>query len=229
MAYAPSAIQQLFAAVQARIPAARLGGIVGDQAHSFGYHLARNELPAGDYSVQLPPDRLGDAGAASALDVTLPPDLMIACTRRLVAAAKARDPRLSALREFCGTTDGTTTHNYDLASGYEGFNEWDASHLWHIHLSIYRLHAETTAILLPIADVLAGRPTPSAPTELGDNDMATLFYLEGDDGKPDQALHLLDTGSLVLLCKDNSSAAEAPKIGLRKADYDNLRARAVNK
>lgn len=59
--------------------------------------------------------------------------------------------------------------------------------------------------------------------------MATLFYLEGADGKPAQALHLLDTGSAVVVLRDNASADKAPKVNLRQKDYDALRARAVNK
>lgn len=166
MARAPQAIWNLWYAIEREIPKALLAGIVGDSQHGFGYHLARNELPPTDYSVTLPHDRKGKADAASALDVSLPPDLMIACTKRLVAAARAGDPRLRALREFCGTTDGRRTHPFDLSNGQDGpLDSWDSSHLTHIHLSFYREFADDTAALLPIAEVLAGA-TPDPLEEL---------------------------------------------------------------
>jgi len=157
-AVAPAAIYSLWNKVHAYIPSAELSGIVGDVAHSFGYHLARRDLPGNDYSVQLNLDQQGSSANASALDVSLSPDLMKLVTGRLINAAKKKDPRLRALREFCGTTDGYTTHNYDLSNGYEGFGEWDDSHLWHVHLSFYRAYADNAAALAPIADVMAGKP-----------------------------------------------------------------------
>jgi len=182
-AYAPAAIQQLFAAIQARIQVAQFGGIVGDQQHSFGYHLARNDLPATDYSVQLPADHLGDGAAASALDVTLGlgSPLMITCTSRLLNAARAGDPRLRALRSFCGTTDGQNTHPYDLSNHQDGpLNSWDKSHLWHIHLSIYREFSNNWAALAPIADVFCG-VQPAAPTSVitsaVEEEMYTLYQI----------------------------------------------------
>lgn len=166
-ARAPQAIWNLWYAIHRQIPESELGGIVGDVAHSFGYHLARRDLPASDYSVQLPKDKLGKSDCASALDVTLPPDLMQTCTRRLLDAAKAHDPRLHAVREFCGTLDGKQTFPWQLTptDGGEGVGTWDDSHLWHIHISILREYADDQAALLPIADVFAGTPLVIDPTD----------------------------------------------------------------
>lgn len=156
-ARAPNSILRLWGDIHAAIPRAQLGGIVGDVAHSFGYHLSRNDLGSGDYSVQLGRDQRGASDCASALDVTLPPDLMLTCTSRLLTAAKAGDSRLHGLREFCGTTNGSNTHPYDLSNGQDGpLDSWDSSHLWHIHLSFYRDVADNYAALAPIAHVLAG-------------------------------------------------------------------------
>lgn len=191
-AVAPSAIYALWNAIKAKQPRAQLGGIVGDTAHSFGYHLARRDLPASDYSVSLPADKLGSSANASALDVSLPADLMKRYTANLLAAAKAGDHRLRALREFCGTLNGTDTYPYDLSShSGEGINSWDDSHLWHIHLSFYREFADNEAALLPIADVMLGIPldqdkaeemalSPQAEAQL----RAILTdFLHGKDGK----------------------------------------------
>jgi hypothetical protein len=158
--YAPAAIRQLFDAIHKGIPAATLSGIIGDRAHAYGYHRARAVLPRSDYSVQVASDTRGDGWAASALDVSLPPEHMKLVTGRLIAAAKGRDTRLRAVREFCGTTNGTVTHGYDLHSGRESLGEWDNSHLWHVHLSIYRQFANDAAALAPIAAVMTGSGKP---------------------------------------------------------------------
>lgn len=174
--YAPTAIKGLYALVELKMPRATLSGILGDQAHTWGYHRCRNVLPSDDYSRTLSADKLGDGWAASALDISLPPDLMIVVTKRLLAAAKAKDPRLAAVREFCGTTNGTVTHNYDLSTGHEGLGEWDDSHLWHVHLSILRKYANDAPALAPIADVIAGIPLTTDPLE-----EAMAFYKDKAD------------------------------------------------
>ncbi len=161
-ARAPTAIMHLWSDVHAAIPSAQLGGIVGDTAHSFGYHLARQDLPSSDYSVQLAPDKLGASDCASALDITLDPTLMKTVTQRLLTACQARDPRVKALREFCGTLNGVDTYPYDnYQHGSEGLDSWDNSHLWHVHCSFLREYADNYAALAPIADVIAGTPTPT--------------------------------------------------------------------
>jgi hypothetical protein len=212
MATAPQAIFTLFAATQNAVPRAVLSGIVGDQAHSFGYHLARTELPADDYSVVLPLDKQGDGGAASALDISLPPDLMVTVTNRLLAAAKAHDPRLRALREFCGTTDGVHTHPYDLSNGQDGpLDSWDSSHLWHVHLSFYRAYSENATALAPIADVIAGRPAAHsvpAPTTQED-EMAQLLRYVGNDVKHHDAVYLaLGPGAVQVWLQDPAVLAD---------------------
>ena len=153
-ARAPDAIRAAYDACT--IPTKVFSGIVGDVAHSFGYHLAANDLPADDYSVVRPLDKQGARDAASALDIKLGPADMIAATKRVRDAAKAGDARLAGLREIGGTLDGVNTYAYDLATGSESFNEWDASHLWHVHLSGWRAYADNAAVWLNIIAVLNG-------------------------------------------------------------------------
>jgi len=156
--YAPAAIRGLYDLIKAGLPSAEMSGIVGDTAHTYGYHRCRHVVSGGDYSRQHSLDQQGDGWAASALDVKLPPDQMRAVTARLIGAAKAGDPRLRALREFGATTDGVRTHGFDLSNGRESFGEWDDSHLWHVHLSVYRAYANDAAALSPIAGVMVGGP-----------------------------------------------------------------------
>lgn len=155
--FAPAAIEALFQAASAALSfPVQLGGILGDQAHTYGYHRARAVLPAEDYSVQLPRDRVGCAWAASALDITpTDPTGVAIMTRRLMRAAARMDKRLHPLREFFGTLDGRHVYGYDLHRRVPV--QADDSHLWHLHLSIHRDVACRRARLLPLAEVLAGR------------------------------------------------------------------------
>lgn len=174
-ARAPAAIEQLWGDIHKLIPRAVLSGIVGNVQHSFGYHLARHDLPADDYSVVLASDKLGKGDCASALDISLPPDLMTVLTQRLHTAAVAHDPRLHALREFCGTLNGRDTFPWDVFRGdvSEGINTWDDSHLWHIHLSFLREWADDYAHLAPIAQVLGGVPLKHPPNHPNWSDTVT--------------------------------------------------------
>lgn len=152
--YAPSAIEWLGARIVAAC-GGEVSGIIGDASHAYGYHRARNVLPATDYSVQLPADRLGDGWAASALDVTLPRDMMPVVTRRLLDSARDHnDPRLDPVREFYGTLDHTSVTGWDCVA-YEPATS-DRSHTWHVHISILRQYANDMDAMRQILSVVMG-------------------------------------------------------------------------
>lgn len=158
--YAPAAIRALFDRIDELAPDlhVELSGILGDQAHTYGYHRARAVLPAGDYSVQLADDRKGDAWAASALDVKPANSAgMVTMTRRLIDATARRDPRLRPLREFFGTINGRSVTGRDVQT--QRVVTADGSHTWHLHLSILRRYATDEDALAGIAAVIAGKPT----------------------------------------------------------------------
>lgn len=138
----------------------RFSGVAGDVRHSFGYHVDPADLSGSDYSLQTARDRRGATqhpNDASAWDLSFGPADMILVTRRLLRAAKANDPRMAAVREFCGTLDGNNTYPWDLHGNVsEGINSWDDSHLWHVHVSFYRDASEAQMRLL--LDVLCGKP-----------------------------------------------------------------------
>lgn len=138
-----------------------LSGIVGDEAHTYGYHRARAVLPTDDYSVQLADDKLGNDWAASALDIKpAHPGGMVALTRRLLHAAGRGDPRVTrVVREFYGTVDGRNVTGMDVVM--QRPVSADSSHLWHLHISFLRRFACDATALAPVADVLA---TPLART-----------------------------------------------------------------
>lgn len=154
--YAPSAIRWLADEIIDVVPSAEMSGIVGDPSHTYGYHRARNALPSSDYSVQTSPDKQGDGWAASALDIKMNSTHMKLVTKRLLASAKdANDPRLNALREFFGTTDGSSVAGWDCYYGREAHSD-DSSHTWHIHMSILRKYANDRAALAGVRSVFIG-------------------------------------------------------------------------
>lgn len=160
-----------------------MDGIVGDEEHlakarEFGtYHISAEDC--GNqfghlYSLNTPEDIAGGKAHptfASAWDLHWNPAGMILVTNRLIAAAKAHDPRLNAVAEIAGTTNGHTVHAYYVNTGKDDPNNtggWDDGHLSHNHLSIRRDKCDDYAALLPILDVICGvplHPTPPAHTK----------------------------------------------------------------
>lgn len=130
-------------------------GAKGNLVHRSGYHRSRawilhspdSRHGARDGSVRQPLDQGGSDDDVSAFDFT-PADwgsprnrqLMAELTRRVFTAAKARDPRLSNLREFAGTLDGKTVITFNCADGSLK-DPFDSSHLDHVHGSLWRSRA----------------------------------------------------------------------------------------
>lgn len=119
-----------------------------------GYHNCRAQLPGSDYSVQRQLDQSGDPWAGAAIDLTLynPADMKRA-TSRLIHATQQKDRRLRGLREFFGTV-GSGVTGMDVADV-----RWvtsDPSHLWHVHLSLYRHFTNDQAACQDIAAVFCG-------------------------------------------------------------------------
>jgi len=139
------ALWRLWEACLAVIPGVRLGGIY---AFKSGYHSSVNDNKAnwpGNYSILLPSDLTGDFGKARAIDLTMSTVEMTKRTGHLKAAAlHPDDDRLGCVREFYGTIDGRNV--YGLSHGGPG-QVWrpvtsDASHLWHIHISLFTLYCD---------------------------------------------------------------------------------------
>jgi hypothetical protein len=173
--YAPPAIRACFDTIQAAIPGAVLSGIVGDPAHTYGYHRGRAYVSSSDYSVQRADDQQGSGEAACGLDISLNDSEMKKCTQRLIDATWATDARIQVLREFFGTVNGSTVTGLDVRD-----KRWvtsDPSHLWHIHLSVYRRYADDHAAMQGVAGVFIGSGGTASPP--GDwFDMATQQDLE---------------------------------------------------
>lgn len=145
--------------IGAAIDSAVLSGIVGDSAHTYGYHRGRNYCTdPGDYSCQQSDDQKGPGEAAVGLDVNLSDADMKTVTKRLIKAVDDDDDRLHCLREFYGTTNGYDVTGRDVRTG-----DWvtsDDSHLWHVHLSFYRRWADDENECKKVAAVFTGGATP---------------------------------------------------------------------
>lgn len=146
MTYAPNSLRDL-AALWTSKGGVNLG-IVGDAAHTWGYHAGRDRIftiPPGrgwnDVSVKLARDRAGLTDAASALDLGHDDKAELRrFTGWLIERAQDEAPGTRDLREIIGSLDGVNTIYWDrerrvLVTNAAGV---DSSHLYHTHLSWYR-------------------------------------------------------------------------------------------
>lgn len=140
-------------------PTVRLGGIY---ANKPGYHNARNNLPASDYSKQLADDKLGPGQYGSAIDLTFPDAqagryaTIDKYASRLLASGKdMNDDRGNYLREFYGQTDGDQqVEGWDFH--YLVPVSSDSSHLWHIHISFLRRYNNSRVAHDAVLSILRG-------------------------------------------------------------------------
>jgi hypothetical protein len=151
------AIRTLYDDLTSFITGLAFGGIY---AKKPGYHNKRSANPAGNYSVLLSVDRQGP-DMASALDLTMRPSWMATITDRLRRAAlDPEDDRTSYIREFIGTLDGNSVYCL-IANGpgtrFVSDSGRDESHLWHVHISFYRLYCNDPQAMKAIYSVLSGQ------------------------------------------------------------------------
>lgn len=133
--YAPKAIGQLFDAIKAGVPSAQNAGVIGDSAHTYGYHRGRDFVSSSDYSCQYSEDKQGDGQAACGLDISWKnASDQYTVSQRLLNAKN--DSRMYACREFYGSTDGKKVIGWDFKGGYSVTS--DDSHLLRSGISTYR-------------------------------------------------------------------------------------------
>lgn len=148
-------------------------GIVGNTAHTTGYHLGRDRIYDGsgpglgdaDYSVKTARDRSGLTDAAAAIDLgrldgSLPK--LRDFSKWLVARARANAAGTRQLREIIYSPDGKIVLRWDRERGYASAprtGEADSSHLTHTHISFYRDTQGTDKVPL-FAPYFAPAPTP---------------------------------------------------------------------
>jgi hypothetical protein len=173
-------------------------GAKGNTVHTSGYHRSRqwilnspdSDYGSSDYSVRDSRDKTGDQRWVSAFDFTPGSwgtadnrNKMVAITKRVRAAARARDPRLADLREFAGTEDGRNVVTFYCADG-SAKSPFDSSHLDHCHGSFWRSRANNDHS--GIVAVMLGVPTGAlmALSDQQQQDLWEWLALLVDPGTP---------------------------------------------
>jgi hypothetical protein len=126
-------------------------GIVGNAAHTSGYHLGRDRiydgagpgLGAADYSVQLNRDKLGLTNAAAAIDLGKLDGSLVELrrfSRWLVSEATHKRAAYRDVREIIYSPDGKVVQRWSGVDNkiHSGAGNGDSSHLTHTHISFYR-------------------------------------------------------------------------------------------
>lgn len=143
MSYAPRCLLDL-AACWIKHGGANLG-IVGNAAHTSGYHIGKDRLyaPGGlgdqDYSNLFARDRAGLTDAASALDLGPGSLDLQAFTSWLFNQCMAGAPGTDQIREVIGSADGLQVFGWSAVLPDQLLPDYgDSSHLWHTHISYFR-------------------------------------------------------------------------------------------
>jgi hypothetical protein len=147
-----------------KVPATH-AGTKGNEAHRQGYHRSRRFLlmsqyaGSRSYSVSEPGNRGGDEDWISALDFSLDDARLIAACKRLDDAVRAG--KLEKVAEWYGNRDGD-----NRVDGFDNIRNRvassDPSHLWHLHISLIRSHADDDHT--DIFEVLTGGESDMEPT-----------------------------------------------------------------
>lgn len=175
-------------------------GIVGDADHVGGgtsYHLGRDDLRAGAYSILTSRDRAGLSYAASALDIShvTKPRLRL-FSGWLVAQCRANAPGTSDIREIIYSPDGLTVWRWDRERGYASapvksvyaggaWTQGDMSHRYHTHVSFYRdaEYRAKTGIFTPYFLVTPPPPDTSTEETMNIEHKIERWTLDGGPGK----------------------------------------------
>lgn len=170
----PRALSRVYDHIGPYLSSDRKGGIAN--AGSPGYHTSREDLlkqkRSADYSIQAPADKRGNAKNAAGIDITLSDAEMKTVSTRLREACTPDsggeyDPRIECIREFIGTVDGRNVSGYNRyasgsgsrsSTGWKSSGYGDSSHLWHVHVSVFRDRVEDENEMLGLSEVIAGLP-----------------------------------------------------------------------
>lgn len=137
MSYAPQKLLDLDRYLRSkRVPPV---GIVGDEDHTYGYHLGDDRISdADDYSIQHSRDRAGLSNAASAFDIGNHGDLPD-LTAWLVDQCRKRAPGTGDIREVIGPGSDGRAYRWARENGWQPQRRAKGdSHEWHTHISYYR-------------------------------------------------------------------------------------------
>lgn len=150
-------LERLATAWENAYDSAVCSGIVGDAAHRArgGYHMSREDNPAGNYSITRPDDQYGPGDAAAGIDMSMNARDMALCTRRLLVAYNSpADPRRKYLNAFNGWLGGANATRYDIVARRAGYASPD--HKWHCHGEVRRRYVNTPIMVIAVGSLLRG-------------------------------------------------------------------------
>lgn len=156
------------------LSSAKVSGIIGDQAHAArgGYHIARADQSATNYSVVRPDDKGGPSNAAAAIDMTMNAADMRLCSQRLVTVFNnAADPRRKYLNAFNGTVDSKNARRWDVYA--RKVKAATSDHLWHVHLEVRRKYVGSAVAMAAILSALKGEPVATYKARVGSPSVAS--------------------------------------------------------
>lgn len=148
-------------------------GIVGDQSHTYGYHLGPDRTPYGDASESLSRDRDGASRYpyyASAIDIGMGWNNSRQWLANLINDCREYKPYTRDIREIIGSLNGSTAVYWNGANGFSSSSYTGGGHVTHTHLSFYRDSADRnqTSVLQTFLE----------PPVEEDDDMPTLLPID---------------------------------------------------
>lgn len=179
-------------------------GVVGNAAHTKGYHLGKDRIYDGygpgigdaDYSVQLARDKAGLTNAASAIDLGRLDGSLKGLQKFsiwLVNRCKYEPTKYRDIREIIYSPDGVAVKRWDnvakvLYTGGDGTGQGDNSHRTHTHISLPRDSEARDKIAMfagyfavapaaPTGDTFVSYPVPKLPT-IGDVAVGVRLYAD---------------------------------------------------
>lgn len=162
-------------------------GIVGNTAHTKGYHLGKDRIYDGtgpgvgdaDYSVQLARDKAGLTNAAAAIDLGRlngSYGQLRKFSRWLVEQCIRKAPGYEDVREVIYSPDGTLVIRWsgEDRKFHVGPGNGDSSHRTHTHISYYRdsQKRDKLALFVPYFAPAVPCPPDTTPFDQADIDAA---------------------------------------------------------
>jgi hypothetical protein len=203
-------------------------GVVGDTAHmekGTSYHLGKDDLLAGAYSVQTARDKAGLSNAASAIDLGRLDGKLHSLwkfSRWFAQRCFDEDPAYRDVREiiFWSTVRKRVIGWSDLAPG-QWINDYgDLTHKTHTHISFYRdsEFRDKRPMFRPYfaatGGVEVGYPVPKVPS-VGDVVKDAVLYTTLPINKADPARKIIDSQPLPRVMPWHGT----PKTGFEVVEY----------
>ena len=148
-------MRDLARGIEKIFPSAVCSGIVGDRRHKTGYHRARRDVGARDYSVIRPDDKAGPDDGAAGVDITMNSrDMRLATARLANAYRNTSDPRRKYVNAVNGWDGTGPAIRYDFYARKS--KPASPDHKWHLHVEIRRRYIRDRVAHAAVLSMLRG-------------------------------------------------------------------------